>query len=69
MILVYLFHVSYIIILPDRFQLKVGPNLIGCGHMSGLWMGKKKFLVVARGGNRVSVVDDIRQCSKQRNVA
>ena len=58
MILLYLFHGSYIIILPDRVQLKADPNLIGCGHLPVIWM--------ARGGNQVTDVDGIRQCSKQR---
>jgi len=43
MILLYLFRGSYIlvIILPDRVQLKAGPNLIGRGHLPGIWMGRK----------------------------
>lgn len=56
MILLYLFHGSYIIILPDSVQLKAGPNLIGCGWALVQYMdGSKKFLVVARGGNQVYV--------------
>jgi hypothetical protein len=66
MILLYLFHGSYIIVLPDRVQLKAGPNLIGCGHLSGIWMGQKyssslkeedtKFRMLTAYGNVLSSV-------------
>jgi hypothetical protein len=52
-----------------RVQLKAGSKLVGCGHFPVHGWAKKTILVVARGGNQVSDVDGIPQCSRLHYVA